>query len=149
MHEKTITSLNGTLLPAEEALLPVRDRGFRFGDGVFETIRLTHGVPYQWALHLARLQAGLERIEPYRSKASLLIGCPNDVAQGWLLPRLGDFLAQYPEVDVHRVLDDKELDLAQRLRRGLASQRDVDRSVLCDRDLLRRRRMSRHRCMIR
>lgn len=66
MHEKTITSLNGTLLPAEDALLPVRDRGFRFGDGVFETIRLSHGVPYQWALHLARLQAGLQalRITP-------------------------------------------------------------------------------------
>ncbi len=32
----------------------------------------------------------------------------------WLLPRLGAFLAQYPDVDLHLVMDDKELDLAQR-----------------------------------
>lgn len=51
--------LNGTILPAAEARVPVTDRGFRFGDGVFETIRLHKGVPYQWEAHLARLSAGL------------------------------------------------------------------------------------------
>ena len=37
---------------------------------------------------LQRLKQGLDRIEPYRNKASLLLACPADVAHGWLLPRL-------------------------------------------------------------
>lgn len=57
-----IICLNGQFLPFEEAKLPVTDRGFRFGDGVFETIRLQGGVPYQWELHMARLAAGLESL---------------------------------------------------------------------------------------
>ncbi|MFM9890427.1 MAG: aminotransferase class IV [Rickettsiales bacterium] len=54
-----ITCLNGAYLPAAEATIPISDRGFRFGDGVFETIRLVNGVPYQWDLHMARLSEGL------------------------------------------------------------------------------------------
>ena len=68
MSEKTITCLNGEFLPAAEAMLPVADRGFRFGDGVFETIRLHRGVPYQWEIHLHRMLAGL---------AALRITAPN------------------------------------------------------------------------
>lgn len=60
MHTPLFTCLNGVLLPAAEALLPVADRGFRFGDGVFETISVHHGVPYQWEAHMARLATGLE-----------------------------------------------------------------------------------------
>ena len=57
-----ITCLNGEFLPADRAMLPVADRGFRFGDGVFETLRLAEGVPYLWEAHLARLRAGLAAI---------------------------------------------------------------------------------------
>lgn len=61
MQHKT-TWLNGRFLPAGEALIPVADRGFRFGDGLFETVRLVNGAPYQWPLHMARLAAGLESL---------------------------------------------------------------------------------------
>lgn len=54
--------LNGKQVPAGEALLPVADRGFRFGDGVFETIAVHNGTPYQLELHLARLKSGLAAI---------------------------------------------------------------------------------------
>lgn len=66
MHEKSYTHLNGKLLPESEAKLPIADRGFRFGDGLFETIRLNGGVPYQWKWHLQRLSEGLAalRITP-------------------------------------------------------------------------------------
>ena len=53
------TCLNGSIVLAHRAALPVTDRGFRFGDGVFETIRLEAAVPYQWDLHMARLSQGL------------------------------------------------------------------------------------------
>ena len=66
MNASSIACLNGEFLPAAEARIPVTDRGFRFGDGVFETIRLENGTPYQWQLHLSRLNAGLAalRIAP-------------------------------------------------------------------------------------
>jgi branched-subunit amino acid aminotransferase/4-amino-4-deoxychorismate lyase len=66
MNAQTITCLNGEFLPAADARVSVTDRGFRFGDGVFETIRHTRGQPYQWQLHLNRLDAGLAalRIAP-------------------------------------------------------------------------------------
>lgn len=58
MQQESYLLLNGTCLPAADAAIPVQDRGFRFGDGVFETIRLTRGVPYQWETHITRLEAG-------------------------------------------------------------------------------------------
>lgn len=66
MSEQSVTCLNGTFLPSDEALISVADRGFRFGDGVFETIRLEKYIPYQWKLHLRRMEAGLDalRITP-------------------------------------------------------------------------------------
>lgn len=66
MHQTPVTCINGTFLPAATAVLPVSDRLVRFGDGVFETIRVTAGVPYQWEAHINRLLEGLAalRISP-------------------------------------------------------------------------------------
>ena len=36
------------------------DRGFRFGDGLFETINITNSQPYLLTYHLERLSEGLE-----------------------------------------------------------------------------------------
>lgn len=55
----TFAALNGTILPADQVFISPEDRGFRFGDGVFETIRITRGKIYLWEDHLARLEAGL------------------------------------------------------------------------------------------
>ncbi|MEH6605446.1 MAG: aminodeoxychorismate lyase [Pseudomonadales bacterium] len=38
------------------------DRGFNYGDGLFETIRVNHGVPVLWSLHLDRLLSGCNRL---------------------------------------------------------------------------------------
>lgn len=54
--------LNGALIARVQALIPVADRGFRFGDGVFETVPVYAGKPYQWAFHRLRLQKGLARL---------------------------------------------------------------------------------------
>jgi len=51
--------LNGELLPEAEAVVPISDRGFQLGDGVFETMRVYRGVPFRWNAHLARLHHGL------------------------------------------------------------------------------------------
>lgn len=50
--------LNGKLVPEAEAVVSVFDRGFLYGDGLFETLRLYQGRPFRWAQHLERLQRG-------------------------------------------------------------------------------------------
>lgn len=76
-----ITWLNGRFLPADEARVPVADRGFRFGDGVFETIRLVRGAPYQWNLHMARLTQGLTALRIAQPTADWLSIARELVAQ--------------------------------------------------------------------
>lgn len=55
--------VNGSIMKAQDACLPITDRGFRFGDGVFETIRLIYGVPYLWDYHIERLTEGLSALK--------------------------------------------------------------------------------------
>ncbi len=49
--------LNGALVPADEARVSVRDHGLTTGDGVFEAVKVTGGVPFALTRHLARLGA--------------------------------------------------------------------------------------------
>lgn len=51
--------LNGQWMPSEQARVQVDERGFRFGDGAFETIPVHQGKPFLLSYHLERLQAGL------------------------------------------------------------------------------------------
>jgi D-alanine transaminase len=51
--------LNGTFLPIEDAKVPVLDRGFIFGDGVYELVPVYSRVPFRLDEHLARLERSL------------------------------------------------------------------------------------------
>jgi D-alanine transaminase len=51
--------LNGQFLPIEEAKVPVLDRGFIFGDGVYEVVPVYSRVPFRLDEHLARLERSL------------------------------------------------------------------------------------------
>lgn len=55
--------INTKLLESEKAFISYEDRGFRYGDGVFETIRVHGGVPYQFDWHMERLRKGLHAIK--------------------------------------------------------------------------------------
>jgi branched-subunit amino acid aminotransferase/4-amino-4-deoxychorismate lyase len=55
-------SINGRIIPADQGTIHYQDRGFRFGDGVFETIRIHDGIPYLWEAHWQRLQQGIETL---------------------------------------------------------------------------------------
>lgn len=57
-----IVYLSGTFLPVEEARVPVLDRGFIFGDGVYEVIPAYSRQPFCLDAHLARLAASLAAI---------------------------------------------------------------------------------------
>ncbi|HHH47300.1 MAG TPA: D-amino acid aminotransferase [Gammaproteobacteria bacterium] len=57
-----IVHLNGRNLPAEEACVPVLDRGFIFGDGVYEVIPVFGGHPFRLDEHLQRLENSLSEV---------------------------------------------------------------------------------------
>jgi D-alanine transaminase len=54
--------LNGAYVAKEQAVISVDDRGFIFGDGVYEVIRARNGRLFEAAAHLARLAAGVEAL---------------------------------------------------------------------------------------
>jgi len=54
--------VNGDLVPADEATVSVRDRGFMYGDGAFETLRVYGGDPFEWEAHRDRLQRTAETL---------------------------------------------------------------------------------------
>jgi len=54
-----IAYLNGAFLPLEQAQVPVLDRGFLFGDGIYEVIPVYGGRLFRLAHHLRRLRNSL------------------------------------------------------------------------------------------
>ena len=59
----TIAYLNGSYMPLEEARISPMDRGFLFGDGIYEVIPSYGGRMVGFAPHISRLQDGLNAIE--------------------------------------------------------------------------------------
>ena len=101
----TQSAISQQLLKLEELL--GQSLFFRNGKGVtltaagellYETVRET----------LSRLSTGLGRIEPYKSSDSVLIACPPDFAQGWLMPRLGKLKLIYPAIEIW-IMTEKEV----------------------------------------
>ena len=54
--------LNGEWMPVEQAMVPVMDRGFIFGDGIYEFIPVYGRKPFRAARHFARLMRSLGAI---------------------------------------------------------------------------------------
>ena len=57
-----IVYLNGEFMPLEDARIPVLDRGFIFGDGVYEVIPVYSGHPFRLPEHLARFERSHQAI---------------------------------------------------------------------------------------
>jgi len=76
-----IVYLNGEYIPAEEATISPFDRGFLFGDGIYDALPSYNGKLVGMQLHLDRMQHGLESIgmenplsdEQWREVAARLI----------------------------------------------------------------------------
>jgi branched-chain amino acid aminotransferase len=54
--------VDGELVPREEATVSVDDRGFRYGDAAFETMRAYGGQVFEWDRHVARLEGTCETL---------------------------------------------------------------------------------------
>jgi len=53
---------NGELAPEEDVRISAFDRGFLYGDGLFETIRVYGGVPFRWDEHIERMKKSAGRL---------------------------------------------------------------------------------------
>jgi D-alanine transaminase len=65
--------INGRFTTTDERVLGVEDRGFQFGDAVYEVFKFAGGKPMFLAEHWRRLEQGLHEIEirnPWESEAS-------------------------------------------------------------------------------
>lgn len=83
------TFVNGSLLPSDKAGLPIADRGLKFGDGVYETIRVENGKPFSWNKHMERLEISLRLLKIDADTSNLLDICQqllkqNNITQGTL-----------------------------------------------------------------
>jgi branched-chain amino acid aminotransferase len=76
-------SVNGNVVPAEQARVSVMDNGFTFGDAVYETLRTYGGRPFHLDRHLERLRASAGRL-----------GSAAPAGDGLFARRLDDLLAR-------------------------------------------------------
>ncbi|MCH7479649.1 MAG: aminotransferase class IV, partial [SAR324 cluster bacterium] len=86
--------VNGAFLPASQATLPLNSRGYRLGDGVFDTERTFKGNIFRLEAHLERLERSLKvtRIDPGLTMAELAEFSEETVARNrHLLEESGDF----------------------------------------------------------
>jgi len=58
----TVVNVDGTIVPPSAARVSVFDRGFLYGDSVYEVIRTYGGRPFELDAHLARLRHSADRI---------------------------------------------------------------------------------------
>jgi len=91
----TSVYLNGRYLPIEDAHISVLDRGFLFGDGVYEVIPAYRGRLFEFEAHMARLDSSL---------AGIRIGNPHSLEQwrGIFAPLLEDGADQYIYLQITR-----------------------------------------------
>lgn len=59
----TIINYNGSLINSNQPVLTAENRGFRYGDGIFETIRVSNGRMPLGPLHFDRLFSGMELLQ--------------------------------------------------------------------------------------
>src|SRR5205823_6632074 len=62
MSTEPLANINGQQMPLAEAKVPVLDRGFLFGDAVYEVLRVYGGRPWLEDEHFRRLSHSLEAI---------------------------------------------------------------------------------------
>jgi branched-chain amino acid aminotransferase group I len=65
--------INGEMVPKDKALVSVFDRGFLYGDGVFETLRIYNGIPFMLDEHMERLIAGLKTLRFQKLPAGIKV----------------------------------------------------------------------------
>jgi branched-chain amino acid aminotransferase len=100
--------VNGTITPAEHAVVPVYDHGFLYGEGVYETLRTYNRVPFLYDRHARRLRASADRLQ-------LLVPFANVALAEWIQDTVvaaGDLDEAYIRVLLTRGVGELSYDIA-------------------------------------
>jgi D-alanine transaminase len=87
-----VALVNGRFMPLADAMVSIEDRGFQFGDGVYEVVRTYRGRPFELDSHLTRLDRSAQALDlpqPY----------PHQQWRQFILE--GVRQAAYPEVKIY------------------------------------------------
>lgn len=87
-----IACVNGHFGPVAEAVVSIEDRGFQFGDGVYEVIRTYRGKPFALDEHFARFERSAQALD-------LSLGRTKD--QWIALIQEGLRLSRFPETKIY------------------------------------------------
>lgn len=79
---KSVANVGGKISPAESACIPILDRGFLYGDSVYEVFRTYSGVPFLFAEHWERLlrSAAMIHLDPRETPEGLRAAIRETVA---------------------------------------------------------------------
>ena len=69
--------VNGTITAANDAVVPVYDHGFLYGEGIYETLRTYHRIPFLYDRHCRRLRASASHL-------SLAVPFTDDQLRKWI-----------------------------------------------------------------
>jgi aminodeoxychorismate lyase len=59
-QNSNIVFLNGQFVTGEQAVVSIFDRGFLYGDGLFESVLISGGRPFRWRAHFERFERGAD-----------------------------------------------------------------------------------------
>ncbi len=96
----------------EEIATPLFQRHAR-GLTLTDEGELLYGAVTDVLTRLADVEEALKNVQE-APRGTLKVTSSHGIGTYWLLPKLEEFLKECPEVEVHLVLEDRELDLAQR-----------------------------------
>src|SRR5215208_2486323 len=99
--------VNGKIAPADQAVVPVYDHGFVYGEGVYETLRTYNRVPFLYDRHTRRLRASAERL-------NLLVPFDDDTLAAWVddtLKAAGELREAYIRILLTRGVGELSYDL--------------------------------------
>lgn len=104
MSDNWVVWFNGKIVPETEARVPIRDRGFKYGDAAFDTTRTFGHRIFKLDEHLDRFYRSLAylRIDPGVSRAEL--------------KRATEEVA---EINLRNVTEDEDIWVTQRVTRGM------------------------------
>jgi DNA-binding transcriptional LysR family regulator len=96
----------------EEIATPLFQRHAR-GLTLTDEGELLYGAVSDVLTRLGQAEEALKNAQA-APRGSLKVTASHGLGSFWLLPRLGGFLRDFPELQIHLVLEDRELDLSQR-----------------------------------
>ena len=99
--------VNGNITPAHQAVIPVFDHGFLYGEGIYETLRTYNKVPFLYDRHMRRFRGSAERL-------NLLVPFDDETLAAWVddtLAAAGDLREAYIRILLTRGIGDLSYDL--------------------------------------